>query len=171
MDAGGVVALVFGVTGTVLSLGALVWQAWSYINSGPVVKVQAAWGCRMGDGVIQLPLDQPPTMQNMQRLQDMGATGESVWVVTVANLGRTPTSIAEVGADYSGASLNFTRSQPGEAPLPHRLEPHAAQSWTLPLTSVMAGLESFKAAGVKVHGIRAYALTPAKRIYSKDRLI
>lgn len=121
-------------------------------------------------GIIKLPLDQPPTAENIERLRKMGARGETVWVVTVTNTGRTATNVSEVGADLIGAAKFTLTDMTGNGrPLPHRLEPHSSETWTLPLREVLDALEATDGV-LRPQGLRSYAVTPAATRFSKDSL-
>ena len=90
-------ALVPGVVGVVLATLSLIWQAMSFLLTGPRVNVRLSESLRAAHGgVVVGPLSIYPDASRTA-LEDDGYT-EHVFTVTATNAGRLPATVSPAGA-------------------------------------------------------------------------
>jgi hypothetical protein len=97
--------LALAITGVVLGVLSLGWQAWTWARSGPVVKVEASSSFPIYDGHM----------------------GEHHVSVKAINRGRAPATITGWGIGFpDGGGLFVPTQLSWSTRLPHRLEPHSS---------------------------------------------
>ncbi len=124
-----VAALVVGIVGVVLATLSLIWQATTFLLTGPRVNVRLSEGLRAAHGgVVVGPLSIYPDA-SLTALEDDGYT-EHIFAVTARNTGRLPATVSRWSLRFgNGATFVY----PNE---PHRLEPAADVSWYAPVAHV-----------------------------------
>ncbi len=126
------------LAGLLLALGALGWQAMTWLLSGPRVTVDMQIG-GVGPGGLLLG---PPGSDPIKWMGQFppGAFTDPVVVAQVSNKGRMPVSIASVSAVFDlGVELkDLNNTFPSNPELPHRLEPYSDMTYLLPGVQVSA---------------------------------
>jgi hypothetical protein len=103
--------LIISIIALVMSTAALAWSAWSWVHSGPVVRV---------DPHIPLPNDEFPP-------------GDLPVEVRATNRGRGPVTIEDWGYKANnGREARMIEGIPPSVKVPFRLEPGDEASWYLP---------------------------------------
>jgi hypothetical protein len=137
--------LALAIAALVLSLASLVWQAWTFLASGPRVKVTTANALPMYDG----------------------RGGD--WMVTVeaTNSGRAPCTVENWGIRLPGDARLITTERPAWIPpVPHRLEPHSSVTFYMAADGIrQIHLER----GIPFRDMHPYATISGKgEVLSKD---
>lgn len=97
--------LALAILGVALALASLLWQAWTWMHDGPIVKLE--------------------TLNHFPAYGDQ--IGEALVALKVSNRGRSATTIESWGLELPGGSSLFVTDQPAWfTRLPHRLEPHSS---------------------------------------------
>lgn len=136
-----IVTLAIGGAGLGLAALSLGWQAATFFMSGPRVKVRFGEGFRGPLGVMIAPPG-VYTEQGLASLEHQGYT-EHVLAVTAMNKGRFPATIRNWSICF-GNRATFTNPQDlRNPPLPHKLEPHTAQTWYAPVDEVVPFVDMF----------------------------
>jgi hypothetical protein len=119
--------LIVAVVGVVLAAGSLIWQAMTFVLSGPRVRVTLEAGLAGPGGVMVGPLE-AYTIDGRAALEAQGYT-ERVVVVRAINDGRSRARV-----DYwlilFGNQASFSNPlDPRNPELPYRLEPGESAIW------------------------------------------
>ena len=137
--------LIVSVVALVFSLASLIWQAWSWYRSGPVVTLKTSWAYGVG-----------------------GLDG-GTWVgVTAHNSGRVAAQVTSWGFETPhGSQLVIPVPLPISKPLPYTLEAHSDGSWYMGVAELEAACA---AAGTRIENLRAHVtLGSGKKIRARSR--
>lgn len=154
-----VVTLGIAAAGLALAALSLGWQAATFLMSGPRMKVRLSEGFRGLPGVMI----GPPgvyTDEGLASLQHQGYT-EHVLAVTATNKGRLSATVREWSLHFGNRAKFANQHDPRNPPLPHRLEPHTAQTWYAPVEDVAPFVELFTDQSDRARTVRGAVVTCA----------
>jgi hypothetical protein len=165
-----VVTLGIAAAGLALAGLSLGWQAATFFMSGPRVKASLSEGFRGPLGVMIAP-PAVYTDEGLAALEQQGYT-EHVVSVTATNKGRLPTTVRSWSLHFGNRAI-FNNPQDSRNPaLPHRLEPHTAETWYAPLEDIVPFVEVFTDQSDHARTIRAaIAVATGETVMSRQRIV
>jgi len=143
-------AIILSSLALVLSMASLAWQGWTWVRSGPVLRVELS---NFLTDAASVP----------------GEGLRNFLQVTVINRGRAATTIVAWGIERpGGSSMVAVHSERFSDRLPARVEPHASLTVFTPAESVRAFSERH---GAPYSSLRVWARPAAgKPVYAKKSI-
>jgi hypothetical protein len=162
-----VATLVIAVSGLVLSVIALAWQAVTWHLSGPRVKVELRLGAADGRTYSTVPA----TSNWRRHLQEMSRQGarSQMFAVEIVNTGRQATTVTGYKAETDTGVGTGVVAPPAHLPtLPHRLEAESSVLYYLPLQDVAEILELLKTTGQEAKTVRMTVTLGSGKVKTTD---
>lgn len=130
-----IATLVIAIIGLILAVVSLLWQAATFVLSGPRVKVRLREGIRGDHGGALLGPIENYTADGLAALTAQGYS-EHVLGIEVVNTGRLPATIRTWGLRFGNRAVYTHNLDPRNPPLPHRLEPATSEVWYVPVANL-----------------------------------
>jgi hypothetical protein len=162
--------LVIAVVGVTLGALSLIWQATTWLLTGPRVKVSLREGFRGPGGAILGPRALY-TDAGLAALRRQGFT-DPILAIEAVNVGRLPTTVRSWSIVFGNRAAYENQADPRNPQLPYRLEPHSSASWYAPLEDLQALQPGFTDQSDEAATVRGVIdLQSRQTITSKEALI